>query len=90
LTLPLTKFFFFNLLLKDLDLILLYPHLMFFILHLQNESGKEYTGDGSVDFHGKPVLKQNTGNWRACPFILGNPLFLTLLQSNISMNSFYV
>ncbi|XP_030959939.1 protein NRT1/ PTR FAMILY 8.3-like [Quercus lobata] len=38
---------------------------------LQNESGKEYTGDGSVDFHGKPVLKQNTGNWRACPFILG-------------------
>ncbi|KAK4597029.1 hypothetical protein RGQ29_014874 [Quercus rubra] len=38
---------------------------------LQNESGREYTGDGSVDFHGKPVLKQNTGNWRACPFILG-------------------
>ncbi|KAL4638094.1 hypothetical protein ACB092_03G125400 [Castanea dentata] len=38
---------------------------------LQNESSREYTGDGSVDFHGKPVLKQNTGNWRACPFILG-------------------
>ncbi|KAF3964513.1 hypothetical protein CMV_011202 [Castanea mollissima] len=38
---------------------------------IQNESGREYTGDGSVDFHGKPVLKQNTGNWRACPFILG-------------------
>ncbi|KAM3705598.1 hypothetical protein ACB098_03G091200 [Castanea mollissima] len=38
---------------------------------IQNESGRKYTGDGSVDFHGKPVLKQNTGNWRACPFILG-------------------
>ncbi|XP_059447071.1 protein NRT1/ PTR FAMILY 8.3-like [Corylus avellana] len=38
---------------------------------LQNESSSQYTGDGSVDFHGKPVLKQNTGNWRACPFILG-------------------
>ncbi|GMY18076.1 protein NRT1/ PTR FAMILY 8.3-like [Fagus crenata] len=38
---------------------------------IQNEGGREYTGDGSVDFHGKPVLKQNTGNWRACPFILG-------------------
>ncbi|KAB1205930.1 Protein NRT1/ PTR FAMILY 8.3 [Morella rubra] len=36
-----------------------------------NESSSQYTGDGSVDFHGKPVLKQNTGNWRACPFILG-------------------
>ncbi|XP_059447056.1 protein NRT1/ PTR FAMILY 8.3-like [Corylus avellana] len=38
---------------------------------LENESSSQYTGDGSVDFHGKPVLKQNTGNWRACPFILG-------------------
>ncbi|XP_062172550.1 protein NRT1/ PTR FAMILY 8.3-like [Alnus glutinosa] len=38
---------------------------------LQNESSSQYTGDGSVDFNGKPVLKQNTGNWRACPFILG-------------------
>ncbi|KAG2707647.1 hypothetical protein I3843_05G145000 [Carya illinoinensis] len=37
----------------------------------QNECNSQHTGDGSVDFHGKPVLKQNTGNWRACPFILG-------------------
>ncbi|PON79210.1 Proton-dependent oligopeptide transporter family [Parasponia andersonii] len=37
----------------------------------QNEGSKLYTGDGSVDIHGKPVLKQNTGNWKACFFILG-------------------
>lgn len=37
----------------------------------ESEGSTLYTGDGSVDFHGKPVLKQSTGNWRACPFILG-------------------
>jgi len=31
----------------------------------------EYTGDGSVDFRGYPILKRNTGNWRACSLILG-------------------
>ena len=62
-----------------MDLLFVYPLVTFLILHLQNEGGKEYTGDGSVDFHGKPVLKKNTGNWRACPFILGSPLFLTSL-----------
>lgn len=30
-----------------------------------------YTEDGTVDLHGKPVLRANTGGWRACPFILG-------------------
>nr|CAB3496552.1 unnamed protein product [Digitaria exilis] len=30
----------------------------------------EYTGDGSVDFRGFPILKRNTGNWRACSLIL--------------------
>ncbi|MED6124017.1 hypothetical protein PIB30_055085 [Stylosanthes scabra] len=39
---------------------------------LQDEESRRYTGDGSVDFKGRPVLKENTGNWRACPFILGN------------------
>ncbi|XP_059446534.1 protein NRT1/ PTR FAMILY 8.3-like [Corylus avellana] len=39
--------------------------------HLQNEGNGLYTGDGSVDFKGKPVLKRNTGLWKACPFVLG-------------------
>ncbi|CAH2047991.1 unnamed protein product [Thlaspi arvense] len=28
--------------------------------------------DGSVDINGNPPLKHKTGNWKACPFILGN------------------
>ncbi|KAK7260533.1 hypothetical protein RIF29_26659 [Crotalaria pallida] len=38
---------------------------------LQGERSKQYTGDGSVDLKGKPILKKNTGNWRACLFVLG-------------------
>ncbi|XP_077215202.1 protein NRT1/ PTR FAMILY 8.1-like [Tasmannia lanceolata] len=31
-----------------------------------------YTKDGTVDIHGNPAVKNKTGNWKACPFILGN------------------
>ncbi|KAF4383375.1 hypothetical protein G4B88_023949 [Cannabis sativa] len=41
----------------------------------QNEVSETYTGDGSVDAKGKPVVKQNTEYWReywrACWFIIG-------------------
>ncbi|VAI07942.1 unnamed protein product [Triticum turgidum subsp. durum] len=30
-----------------------------------------YTGDGSVDIKGCPATRHDTGNWRACVFILG-------------------
>ncbi|KAM3212663.1 hypothetical protein ACQJBY_065612 [Aegilops geniculata] len=30
-----------------------------------------YTSDGTVDVYRQPALKQSTGNWRACFFILG-------------------
>ncbi|KAF4371086.1 hypothetical protein F8388_020813 [Cannabis sativa] len=45
-------------------------------LHAQkNEVSETYTGDGSVDAKGKPVVKQNTEYWReywrACWFIIG-------------------
>ncbi|CAH2045803.1 unnamed protein product [Thlaspi arvense] len=33
------------------------------------EEVKLYAEDGSVDINGNPPLKQNTGNWKACPFI---------------------
>ncbi|XP_072972656.1 protein NRT1/ PTR FAMILY 8.3-like isoform X1 [Typha angustifolia] len=45
-----------------------------------------YTGDGSVDIHGNPVLKENTGNWRACPFILGNECCERLAYYGIATN----
>ena len=30
-----------------------------------------YTQDGTVDRKGNPAVKKDTGNWRACPYILG-------------------
>lgn len=46
-----------------------------------NQEPKLYAEDGSVDLHGNPPLKAKTGNWKACPFILGylknlKPLFV--------------
>nr|XP_043607675.1 protein NRT1/ PTR FAMILY 8.3-like [Erigeron canadensis] len=45
-----------------------------------------YTGDGSVDIKGRKILKTNTGNWRACPFILGNECCERLAYYGISTN----
>ncbi|WOH09422.1 hypothetical protein DCAR_0728879 [Daucus carota subsp. sativus] len=33
--------------------------------------GVEYTKDGTVDLKGNPVLRSNTGRWRATSFIVG-------------------
>lgn len=35
------------------------------------EQCSKYTCDGTVNIDSKPALKQSTGNWRACFFILG-------------------
>ncbi|KAL9328975.1 hypothetical protein ACSQ67_003978 [Phaseolus vulgaris] len=53
---------------------------------LQDEERKLYTGDGSVDFKGRPVLKKSTGNWKACPFILGNECCERLAYYGIATN----
>jgi len=45
-----------------------------------------YTGDGSVDFSGNPVVKETTGRWKACPFILGNECCERLAYYGISTN----
>ncbi|KAK9277275.1 hypothetical protein L1049_006815 [Liquidambar formosana] len=52
----------------------------------ENESSELYTGDGSVDVKGKPVLKQNTGNWKACPFILSTECCERLAYYGIATN----
>ncbi|XP_015163861.1 protein NRT1/ PTR FAMILY 8.3-like [Solanum tuberosum] len=52
----------------------------------QNENGGLYTRDGSVDIKGNPVLKSETGNWRACPFILGNECCERLVFYGIALN----
>lgn len=53
---------------------------------LQKENTELYTGDGSVDLQGRPVLKSKTGNWRACPFILGNEICERLAYYGIAKN----
>lgn len=47
-----------------------------FIKHMMakvEEKGLEddHTQDGTVDLKGRPVLRSNTGRWRACSFIVG-------------------
>ncbi|KAL2557693.1 Protein NRT1/PTR FAMILY 8.3 [Forsythia ovata] len=53
---------------------------------VENERSTLYTGDGSVDVKGNPVLKRNTGNWRACPFILGTECCERLAYYGIATN----
>ncbi|TQD71948.1 hypothetical protein C1H46_042510 [Malus baccata] len=53
---------------------------------MANEGDGLYTGDGSVDIKGNPVLKRNTGNWRACPFILGTECCERLAYYGIATN----
>lgn len=39
---------------------------------------KGYTLDGTVNLNGDPVLSSTTGKWKACIFILGRLLLVTL------------
>ncbi|KAH7570789.1 hypothetical protein ACOSQ2_019557 [Xanthoceras sorbifolium] len=56
------------------------------LINTENKSNGLYTGDDSVDIKGNPVLKQNTGNWRACPFILSTECCERLAYYGIAAN----
>ncbi|XP_020200799.1 protein NRT1/ PTR FAMILY 8.1 [Aegilops tauschii subsp. strangulata] len=45
-----------------------------------------YTQDGTIDIKGNPALKSNTGNWRACPYILANECCERLAYYGMSTN----
>lgn len=45
-----------------------------------------YTKDGTVDYRNKPANKNQTGTWRACPFILGNECCERLAYYGMSSN----
>ncbi|KAJ7964129.1 Protein NRT1/ PTR FAMILY 8.1 [Quillaja saponaria] len=45
-----------------------------------------YTKDGTVDCHGNPANKKETGTWKACPFILGNECCERLAYYGMSSN----
>ncbi|KAL5554161.1 hypothetical protein UlMin_041562 [Ulmus minor] len=53
---------------------------------LLDEGSSLYAGDGSVDIKGNHVLKSNTGNWKACFFILGTFFFERSAFYGISTN----
>ncbi|KFK43704.1 hypothetical protein AALP_AA1G162300 [Arabis alpina] len=50
------------------------------------EELKLYAEDGSIDINGNPPLKHKTGNWKACPFILGNECCERLAYYGIALN----
>ncbi|RHN48261.1 putative proton-dependent oligopeptide transporter family, major facilitator superfamily [Medicago truncatula] len=51
------------------------------------ENGKEdYTEDGTVDLKGRPVLRSNTGRWRACSFIVGYEMIERMAYYGIASN----
>ncbi|CAN6442985.1 unnamed protein product [Victoria cruziana] len=45
-----------------------------------------YTGDGTVDMKGNRAVKSKTGNWKTCPFILGNECCERLAYYGMSTN----
>ncbi|XP_077238787.1 protein NRT1/ PTR FAMILY 8.1-like [Tasmannia lanceolata] len=45
-----------------------------------------YTKDGTVDMHNNPAVKSKTGNWKACPFIIGNECCERLAYYGMSTN----
>ncbi|XP_024980977.1 protein NRT1/ PTR FAMILY 5.2-like [Cynara cardunculus var. scolymus] len=48
--------------------------------------GKDFTQDGTTDLKGKPVLRSNTGRWRACYFMLGYEVCERMAYYGISTN----
>ncbi|KAI3947211.1 hypothetical protein MKX01_019864 [Papaver californicum] len=46
----------------------------------------EYTGDGTTDLRENPAVRKKTGNWIACPFILGNEFCERLAYYGMSTN----
>ncbi|KAL8092970.1 hypothetical protein AgCh_035012 [Apium graveolens] len=51
------------------------------------KSGEDlYTEDGTVDLKGNPVLRSNTGRWRATSFIVGYEAFERMAFYGISTN----
>ena len=44
-------------------------------MRVEEEAQGDYTQDGTFDLKGRPVLRSNTGKWKACYFIVGKNLF---------------
>ncbi|XP_020252413.1 protein NRT1/ PTR FAMILY 8.1-like isoform X1 [Asparagus officinalis] len=53
---------------------------------MEADNEDKYTRDGTTDFRGNPAVKQSTGGWRACPFILANECCERLAFYGLSTN----
>ncbi|XP_045797059.1 protein NRT1/ PTR FAMILY 5.3-like [Trifolium pratense] len=47
---------------------------------------QDYTQDGTVDLKGRPVLRSETGRWKACSFIVGYEVFERMAYYGIASN----
>ncbi|GFZ20197.1 peptide transporter 3 [Actinidia rufa] len=63
------------------------------VAHVEKEQGvleegreEDYTQDGTVDLKGRPVLRSQTGRWRACSFIVGYEVFERMAYYGIASN----
>ncbi|KZV14293.1 proton-dependent oligopeptide transport family protein [Dorcoceras hygrometricum] len=54
-------------------------------VHLKGEE-ERFTGDGSVDLHGKPAIRETTGRWFAGTIILLNQGLATLAFFGVGVN----
>ncbi|KAM5560354.1 protein NRT1/ PTR FAMILY 8.1-like [Rosa sericea] len=45
-----------------------------------------YTKDGTTDYRNQPAMKNKTGTWKACPYILGNECCERLAYYGINTN----
>ncbi|KAL8039223.1 hypothetical protein ABFX02_10G021000 [Erythranthe guttata] len=51
-----------------------------------NDEVDKYTNDGTTDYRNNPAIKQETGTWKACPYILGNECCERLAYYGINTN----
>ncbi|XP_020220190.1 protein NRT1/ PTR FAMILY 5.2-like [Cajanus cajan] len=47
---------------------------------------EDYTQDGTVDLKGRPILRSNTGRWKACSFIVGYEMIERMAYYGIASN----
>ncbi|XP_045828389.1 protein NRT1/ PTR FAMILY 7.3-like [Trifolium pratense] len=52
----------------------------------EEESNTSYTRDGSVDFYGKPAIKNRTGGWKSATLLLVNQGLVAMAFSGVEAN----